>query len=175
MKRWLPIILLFLLPSCGYYHPYSAAEKSFKTITVYAPQWKNRTNELGLESVINHAVHDWLAESKLVKITSSVSDADYLLNGTIQSINMPGLSYGTFDQATEVRAELRVNYTFTKKESGRIIFKKNVRAHEAFTIGADAPHTRTNKESALETIADRLGEEIHLNIFYALTKNKRYE
>ena len=175
MKYWLPLILFSLLTACGYYNPHTVADKSGQSYSVYAPQWKNQTNELGLEAVLNHAVHDWLSESRIVKLTSSASDADYLLHGIIQSINTPGLSYGTFDQATEVRAELKVLYTLKERKTGKTVFSKNSTEFEAFQIGTDAPHTRTNKESALNTIADRFGEAIHLNIFYALTKNKRHE
>jgi hypothetical protein len=175
MKYWLPLILFSLLPACGYHNPNTVGDKSGQHLTVYAPQWKNQTNELGLEAVVNHAVHDWLAESRIVQLTSSAADADYLLDGIIQSINIPGLSYGTFDQATEVRAELKVHYTLKEKNTGKTIFSNSITELEAFPIGTDAPHTRTNKETALKTIANRLGETIHLNIFYALTKNKRYE
>ena len=175
MKYWLPILFLCLLPTCGYYTPNTVTDKSDQQLAVYAPQWKNQTNELGLESVFNHAVHDWLSESKTVELKSSASDADYLLNGIIQAINIPGLSYNTFDQATEVRAELKVRYSLKEKKTGKTIFIKSFTEFQAFQIGTDAPHTRINKEKSLKIIADRVGEQIHMNILYALTKNKRYK
>lgn len=175
MKRITYLILLIFLGGCGYYNPYTGPKSTGENHIIHAPMWKNQTNEIGLEANIHQAIHDWLSESPIIDLTSSRSEADYILTGTIHSIDMPGLSYGVFDQALEVRAIMEISYELREKSGGTVIFnKQKFIKQKAFKIGADSPRHRTNKESALLIVADEIGEEIYRNILHALTKKKRH-
>lgn len=167
------LIAAVLLASCGYYNPYTVSLKETGKVSVYLPMWKNRTNELGLEATLHQALHDWFAESRYIHIAESAEEADYLLNGVILSIDVPGLSYGSFDQATELRAELKVQYSMNSGKNGTLIIPvREITKRESFATGADAPHSRTNKEVALAKIVDQLGEEIYISATSALTRQR---
>ena len=138
--------------------------------------WRNQTNELGLEAVVGQAVQDWLSESNRLRLTSSSSEAQYVLEGTIVAIDMPGLSYGTAEVASELRGQLTVSYTLKEKASGKVLLnRQNVIKSKAFRVGADAPHHRTNKEAALAAMAEELGEDVYMNVYRALTSIIRYQ
>ena len=175
-KYLLALAGLIIISGCGYYNPYNVDKSGDITFSVFAPIWKNQTNELGYETVINQSLQDWLSESHQIKLTSNRDDAQYILEGTIVAMDIPGLSYGLFDQATELRAEMIVEYLLREKDSGRIILKqKNLARRQAFRVGKDALYHLTNKEAALDIMADELGEDIYMHILNTLTQTKRYK
>jgi len=56
---------IFLLGGCGYYFPhiYDGPEKS-----VYRPNWKNRTDKLGIDAVMYQSLSLWFQKSKAIRI-----------------------------------------------------------------------------------------------------------
>jgi hypothetical protein len=72
--------LIFLLGGCGYYFPhvYDGPEKS-----VYMPNWKNRTDKLGIDAVMYQSLSIWFQKSKAIRITKKKETADLILAGEI--------------------------------------------------------------------------------------------
>jgi hypothetical protein len=162
------IVVLFttMISGCGYRNPYvqpkNGAPLSAKR--VFLSIWPNRTNELGLETVIYRNLVTWFQQSPKITITPNKDEADYLLTGEIRSISLPALSYGQFDQAVEVNVILTVSYQLTEKATGRILLAKNdLTFTEAAKVGTDASTTRGNKNGALTIINDDLAELVYLD------------
>lgn len=178
LQQFLPIAILCLWAtfsgSCGYYNPNMLPQdEQGPPINLYVPIWANNTNELGLESDVHNAISDWLIQSKRITLTNQ-KDAEYILNGTILSVNYPGLSYNTTDQATALKVVLTVRYAVKEKLSDKIIWERSGHVlEETYSIGSSASQTDTNKKAALDTLTDDLAEQIYIRAFRALAKHQR--
>lgn len=166
--------LTALSGSCGYYNPNMLPQdEQGPPINLYVPIWANNTNELGLESDVHNAISDWLIQSKRITLTNQ-NEAEYILSGSIRSVNYPGLSYSTTDQATALKAILTVSYTVKEKLSDKVIWERSSHVlEETYSVGSSTSQTDANKKAALETLTDDLAEQIYIRAFRALTKHQR--
>lgn len=151
-------------PGCGYRNPYVMPEQdSLSPVKLYFEIWPNRTNELGLESKIYRTLRSWFKKSKIIHTTTDKNEADLLLEGEIVSINLPGLSYGTFDRAVEVKAILKVRYALKQNRDGKTLWEVPAQVfEEAVVLGNEPSTTRGNKKKALALISDDLAEAVYL-------------
>lgn len=161
VKAAMAVILALPLSACGYYNPYVAG-KCGKPIMVYRTMWANRTNEMGLENIFYQAQSDWLRKSRLITLGDSPEGADYRLNGTIERVDYPEISFGKYQIASQGRVELTVNFTLTEMKSGKAIWKRNATRTQTFAMGQDPMKLQTSRRAAFEKIADLFGEEIYL-------------
>jgi hypothetical protein len=164
--------IVCLLGGCGYRilpRPVANSSGSEK-FRLYAPQWENRTNELGLESSLNDALVNWFTESGHFAISQQRENADYVLNGEVISTEHPGSSYGAFDQATGLKAVIKVSYSLSDAHSGAVIFKEPLYVGETtYLVGADAVQTLALRKQALASMADEIGEEVYIRLLTTLT------
>jgi hypothetical protein len=119
--KQLCLLMLFLtlsvaLSACGYSNPYSREDDSApeavagETISIYVDMWSNNSSELGLQSEMKQALVRWLKKSRNFSMAATPDQADYVLGGVIESSHYPGLSYGAWDRAVELRAEMKYSY-----------------------------------------------------------------
>ncbi|HSH13874.1 MAG TPA: hypothetical protein VLA15_08995, partial [Desulfurivibrionaceae bacterium] len=90
-----PLILIFvtlLLSGCGYHHPASRSGGA-RTMTIHAGTWENHTNEIALEGLLLHKTADWLQQSRSFRLERDPAQADYLLSGTIETVNNPATAF----------------------------------------------------------------------------------
>lgn len=173
----LTVLLLALavgLCCCGYSNPYARSEASdnapFESVSIYVDMWKNKTGELGLQTEMTQALVRWLKKSRHFTMAASPNQADYTLRGVIESAHYPGLSYGAFDRAVELRAELTFSFELKKNSTGEIILKREETPwHENFTTGRDSATTEMNKRQALALITDDIAEQIYINLFHSFS------
>ena len=174
--RLLPLLLLLLTASgCGYYNPNMLPDEELgPQVRLYVPVWPNSTNELNLETNIRNAISDWLMQSKRIILVGSQAEADYLLSGSVVSVSYPGLSYDATDTAKTLKAVLTVSYTIKELASGRTIWQMNSYSlEETYNLGASNAQTDSNKRQALQTLADKLGEQLYIRLFRVLMKQQR--
>ena len=152
--------LLILVSSCGYRNPYvyTGPDKS-----IYLAAWKNRTNELQLESQIYQSLITWYQKSDSLKIVSSKEDADLILGGEIVSIDLPSLSYGANNTTREVKLRLQIRYIMKDLQTNSVLFQEagQIRSEE-YLVASDVSTTSDNEKEALETIIDELSQDIYL-------------
>lgn len=166
------IVVFFttMIPACGYHNPY--VNRQGETVPprkVYVDVWPNRTNELGLEAQLYRTLISWLKKSKHIQATGDRDSADYLLDGEISAINIPGLSYGLHEQAVEVSVYLTLRYSLREKQTGRILWGKNgVVFEEPVSIETDPVTTRDNKKKALVRICEDLADSIYIRLLNTL-------
>lgn len=176
----LPALLLALamaLSACGYSNPYIQSEdaEGFApgAVSLFVDMWENKTSELGFQSEIKQSLVSWLKKSPHFSMSRSPEQADYILSGVIESIHLPGLSYGKFDRAIELRAEVIFSVELKKRETGQIILKRKEAAwHESFRTGGDAASLEMNKRKALREVADNIAENIYVNLFNKFSGKK---
>ncbi len=171
-------LLLWLLSGCGYSSPYKAQPKfvgeTDGVMTLYLSMWKNQTNELGFQSMIYQDLIEWLKKSKMVRLTQNQQEAKYILDGTINSIRFEGLSYGSFEQAIEIRAITRISYALREKETDKILWERtDYIRRDNFIVDNNSVSTSDNKRIALAQISEDVAEEIYTKIFFTISRADR--
>lgn len=170
------IITALLFTGCGYTNPYAVsnnADGKDEKISLYLEMWKDEANQLGYQAVIQRSLVHWLKKSKRFVLARDIQDADHILSGVIHSVDFPGLSYGNYERAIELRAIVRGSYTLGDKEKNTTKFqKKDFTKLKSFLVGTSAVETTDNKELALREIADELAEEIYIELSYLLIPKK---
>ena len=164
------LVVLLLLAGCGYHHPASRPAE-VGAISIHAATWENRTNEIALEGFLLQKTADWLQQSRLFRLEVDPNRADYLLSGTIMSVNNPATAYNSGDRATTLKAWMKVSYHLTARATGKPLWEVNDTVRErSFLAGEDAVRNRSNKEEALAVIADELAEQIYLKLLTSLSE-----
>lgn len=173
------LVLLAALSACGYSNPYVQPDENEitgdkpGTYSIYVNMWRNNTSELGLQSEMKQSLVRWLKKSPHFSMARTPEQADYILSGVIESLHLPGLSYGTFDRAVELRAEMTFSAELKKRDTGEIILKRgDADWHESYSVGRDAADMEMNKREALREIADNIAENIYVNIYNKLSAKK---
>ncbi len=167
----LALFALLILQGCGYHTPYlKNVDQEKPAAIVYMTVWTNQTNELGLESLIFQKTADWLQQSRHLRITRDKAQADYLLTGTILSVDYPATAFSITDVATTLQARVKTTYKLTDRTTSKTIWQVSETPRQTdYAAGADAVRSQSNKRTALTTIADELGEQIYLRITATLT------
>jgi hypothetical protein len=148
---------------CGYYNPYVANSNS-KPITLNRSLWANKTGEVGLENTMYQSLSNWLRKSGLIHLVDKADGADYILTGSIDSIDYPELSYGSNQQANELRANLHVTFSITDKNSAQKVWTISKTFTETLPMSSNPTTLQTNKKEALLNISEDISEMIYLHI-----------
>lgn len=168
-----PLILIFvtlLLAGCGYHHPASLRDGE-KSITIHAGTWENHTNEIALEGLLLHKTADWLQQSRSFRLERDPARADYLLSGTIETVNNPATAFNSGDRATTLKAWVKVTYHLIDRAEGKTLWEISDAVRDRnYQAGDDAVRTRSNKEEALAVIAEELAEQIYLKVMTTLSQ-----
>ena len=163
-RSLLTLCTLLLLTSCGYHSPYAGlGNESSKTL--YLSIWANQTNEIGLEADVFVALNRWFKKNRMIQVTQDPGKADLILEGTITSVNRPGVSFSQFDQAQEIRAILNTSFTLKRPavvDQDNVIWKvDNLELEQSYAIGANEQTAWDNKDKALAEIIENLSEYIY--------------
>ncbi len=161
-KHFIPFVLLIglILGSCGYHNPYvySGPDRD-----LYITTWQNRTNELLLDAKIYQSLVRWYQKSGSIRVTKEKEGAHLILAGEIVSIDLPSLSYGVANSATEVKVLLTVRYILKDIETGKILLEVGQETWtEQYKVGASSSESSDNEKEALGTIIDDLSESIYI-------------
>ena len=167
--RFMPILFLaIILASCGYHNPnvYNGPAKS-----VYIAEWKNRTSELALGSKIYRTLMKWYQKSGSISVVRKKEGADLILAGEIISIDLPSLSFGLDNTATEVKAKLRVRYILKEIATNTIVFEvPDETWTEAYLLGNSSTQAINNEEEALDRIIENVSQKIYQNTVSGIPK-----
>jgi hypothetical protein len=145
---------------CGYYFPH-VYEGPARTI--YMPNWKNRTSQLGLDSKIYQQLSRWFQKSKSIKLTKNRSEADLVLAGEIIDIDLPSVSWGEDARATGAKVKLQVRYVLKDIKTDDILWEVPSELWtEDFTTGRIFQNVADNEQEALAQILKDLSERIYL-------------
>jgi hypothetical protein len=161
-SRRLPlfILLIFFPVSCGYHNPYVYTGPD---ISVYITTWKNKTNELRLDSKIYQSLVIWYQKSNHIKVKKGQEEADLILAGEIISIDIPSLSYGVNNITTEVKVRLTVRYVLKNLKTGKVLLEVPGQSFsESYLVNPSSAITKDNEYKALDKIIDDLSEKIYL-------------
>ncbi len=164
------MLTLFLSGCGGYYFPhvYTGPAKS-----IYMPDWKNRTNELGLDSKIYQSLSRWFQKSSSISTTKQKNQADLILAGEIVSIDLPSVAYGANYRTKAIKVTLVVRYILKDRKSGKILWEVGKDTWtEATSSGGGSAIDIDNEAAALKQIIDDLSEKIYLGTLRRLRQQK---
>ena len=168
------IILLILTAfavissGCGYYFPhvYQGPGK-----TIYMPNWKNRTNQLGLDAKIYQSLSRWFQKSTSIKLTKERSTADLVLAGEIIDIDLPSTAWGGDARATQVKVKLQVRYVLKDIKTDQILWEVPSELWtEDYSTGRTSFNIADNEQAALSQILKDMSERIYLGTLDKLRK-----
>lgn len=171
ISRYIPLLavsVLFLV-SCGYHNPYvyTGPEK-----IIYIKDWKNRTSELGLNSDIYSSLVKWYQKSGSIRITKKKAGSDLILAGEIVSIDLPSLSYGSSNSATEVKIRLKTRYILKDLKTEKVLFEQPGEVWtQDYQVGSTTSETRDNQAAALDIIIDDLSQKVYQKTLLELPKS----
>lgn len=168
-RRIIPFLLvLFIVAGCGYRNPnvYSGPQQ-----TIYVKEWKNRTSDLGLDSEIYRSVTRWFQKSGSINTIRKKNGADLILAGEIVSIELPSLSYGENNVATEVKVRLRVRYILKEIATNKIWLEVSDETWiEEYLVASSSSTNIDNEAEAVDTIIDELSKKIYQRTVAILPK-----
>jgi len=163
------LVLLFsmslLLGGCGYYFP-SVYDGPARTI--YMPEWKNKTNKLGIDITLYKTLSGWFQKSQAIILTKNKDKADLILAGEIVSIDLPSISWGGDRVTTDVKIKLGVRYILKDLKTGKVLWEV---PNELWTEDYPSQTLSSAAENkALTTIIDDLSERIYLGTLNKLRR-----
>jgi len=177
MKKFITFFfLLIFISGCGYTNPYSEPteldEDQDGTVSIFVDMWGNETAELGFQSYIKQSLVRWLKKSRRFTMAGNKASADFILDGTIHSARYPGLSYGSFDRAIELRSEIELSFNLKNRKTGAAVIESSkITRRESFRVGEVSAEADTNKRLALMAIADDIADNIYVQLFYKFSRD----
>ncbi|HHD63495.1 MAG TPA: hypothetical protein ENK96_03820 [Desulfobulbaceae bacterium] len=170
MKKYIACLILLtsaflMLGGCGYYFP---SVYDGPTKTIYMPEWKNKTNKLGIDISLYKSLSKWFQQSEAVILSKNKSKSDLILAGEIVYIDLPSISWGGDTVTTDVKIKLGVRYILKDLKSDKILWEV---PNELWTEDYPSQTLSTAAENkALDTIIDDLSERIYLGTLNKLRK-----
>jgi len=138
---------------------------------LYITTWQNRTNELLLDAKIYQSLVRWYQKSGSIRVTKQKAGAQLILAGEIVSIDLPSLTYGDANNATEVKILLTVRYILKDLESDKVLMEVgNEIWTEEYKVGASSSENSDNEKEALKTIIDDLSQKIYIKTLNELSE-----
>jgi len=166
-KKELTILyLLFILgiAGCGYHFIGQESEVLSGIHSIAIPYFSNKSYEAGLERYLTEALVDEFVKSRMVPIVDE-GDADALIRGQIENFREFEISYDRDDMALEYRAQVVLDITLEKKDTGEVLWRNKEFLHfEDYRVSPEIAVTEANKEQAIKKIAVEMAERIHDSI-----------
>lgn len=162
------IIAVCIIASCGYHNPnvYNGPNK-----VIYITEWKNRTSELGLDSRIYRSLTRWFQKSGSISTVREKTGADLILAGEIVSLELPSLSYGANNIATEVKVRLRVRYVLKEITTNTILMEVPDEVwQENYLVSTNSTANLDNEKKALDAIIEDISQRIYQRTVSKLPK-----
>jgi len=163
------IVIVCIVAACGYRNPniYNGPHK-----TIYITEWKNRTSELDLDSRLYRSLVKWFQKSGgSISSVRQKEGADLILAGEVISLELPSLSYGANNIASEVKVRLRVRYIVKEIATNKILletpdhtYEESYLASSNFSAGAD------NESKALDKIIEDMSMAIYQKTIKGIIK-----
>jgi hypothetical protein len=163
------LLTALFITACGYHNPYiySGPEKS-----IYVTHWKNKTNALQLDTKIYQSLTRWFQKSNSIKITKEKAGADLILAGEVLSIQLPSLSYGSGNSATQVKVMLTVRYILKDIKTDKVLMEVPSETwNQDSLITTSSAATSDNETKALARIIDDLSEKIYMKALAKISQS----
>jgi len=153
MKMIIHVMILTLAVSCGYYSFKGALPSHLKTIAV--PLFNDRTTFPNVrENLTNKIIDSFIADNSL-KIVDE-SQADLILSGTINSINIQAAVVKSGEEVAESKVTVSVSIKCEDVKTSKMLYERSFQQYGVLsaTAGLD------ERDAAINEALDLLTEDI---------------
>jgi hypothetical protein len=162
------VLLTLILSGCGYYFPHVYSGPAH---VVYMPNWKNRTNKLGLDNNIYQSLARWFQKSQAIDLTKDKTKADLTLSGEIISIDLPSVSWDGVSDATSTKVKLTVRYSLKDIKTGVVLWDVSGKLYTADYSVKTA--SAVSDDQAIGQIIEDLSEDIYIGTLSKIRKQQQ--
>ncbi|MFW6080626.1 MAG: LPS assembly lipoprotein LptE [Desulfosalsimonas sp.] len=147
------------LASCGYrFSGGGELPGGFERLAIET--FKNRTGEIGIESIITNDITYEFTRTANARI-SSRDEAEAVLTGEIRSARSSTISHVSAHATGERRVTVTVNVKLVDS-SGKVLWSaSSISASEEYDASGDKLSAEQNKKSAIAKLSGRLAERIY--------------
>ncbi|MDH3348629.1 MAG: LPS assembly lipoprotein LptE [Desulfobulbaceae bacterium] len=175
MKTLITGLLLFLsitalLGGCGYYFPHIYEGPQ---VTVYLPEWKNRTNQLDIDTKMYRSLSGWFQKSKAISTTKIKENADLALAGEIISLDLPSAAWDENSVANVVKVRLKVRYVLKDLKSDEILWEEPGKQWSEDSAAGNNMISLEDENRAVEKIIDDISQRLYIGTLDRIRKKNQ--
>ncbi|MHB8173036.1 MAG: LptE family protein [Nitrospirota bacterium] len=166
MKKLLCILLLVVLPACGYQlaRTGSGTGNASGKYKVSIPMFKNDSWEPLVEKDVTDALKEEIALDGRWVITDN-GDADILVNGKVTRVDLQPLSYDPQERVLEYRLRMHMDVKVSDIKTGKVIWKKNdFTSFADYRVTVDVTKSKIRKSEAIKYASKRFAEEFIIRV-----------
>jgi len=177
VKTFITGLVLFLsisalLGGCGYYFPHIYEGPG---VTVYLPEWKNRTNQLDIDTKMYRALSGWFQKSKSIRTTKKPANADLALAGEIISLELPSAAWDENSVANVVKVRLKVRYVLKDLRTNEILWEEPGKLWSEESSSSANVLSVENEQAALNKIIDDIAQRLYIGTLDRIRKQNQQE
>ena len=181
------LITLLVVPGCGYRFGVEGPGPMIGSgppvpkgpvVKLAIDPLENRTFEPNLELKYSQYLRQEFRISSGAEVVDKVGDADFLLNGAIESVSLPSLTF-TQNQTQESRVSVRVKVEVKNRRTGKVLWVQTANGTAEFFVSA-SPETgggqsglqfnRILQNRALEQAGQFVAEDLSDRFLFAREK-----
>ena len=159
------ILALLALFGCNYHFAGTGGRAPGDIQSVSIEVLRNRTAEIGIETIFTNAIIDEFIRWKRLPVKSP-NEAEAVLGGSIARIRTQTASHLTRTRTLETRVTVTLSLTLTRVETDEVLWaNKSLSYFDEYLEAEDALNTATLRREAFRRIAEFLAEKIHKDLF----------
>ncbi len=154
---WLLVVSLW---GCGYRPMGAGPLDSQNRPTLAIPLFGNRSTEVGLEAVFANELITAFAQTRAVKVIPGDRDAEYVLEGKVQSLDNSSVAYNSVTQSTVRRVTLRIDLTLRKKKGDKVLWKDSQVLTEDYVVDPNYHAGEATRSEGIRRAAVTLARKV---------------
>ena len=156
---WLLSLTWLLAISCGYRFGEQGGFPG-NTDRLFVKVLENRTQETGVENIVTAALLSELTLRKTNNLASGLDNADVVLSGVVEEVEIRTIATRTRDTAAERRVTVTVALKLTKQDGNVVWSTRGLRDDEGYFVAADNERTDQNRRDAILLLSRRMAEKV---------------
>jgi outer membrane lipopolysaccharide assembly protein LptE/RlpB len=153
------LLTVVLCTACGYRF---AEQDGFPgdTKRLFVKVLRNQTQETGVENIITAALMSELTLRKTHHLASGMADADVVLSGIVQHVDIRTISVRQSKVANERRVTVSIDLKMTNSDGGTVWAGRNISDFEAYLVSDNPETTDANRRTAIAVLSKRIAERV---------------
>ncbi len=126
------------------------------------PTLRNDSYEPGVEVVVSDALRREFLRRGAVRLLQRPGDADLVLSGSVESVEISGEAFSSVLQALEYEVHLALRLEAVRRDGRPVpMDARSLRESERYLASADLEAERKNREEAVRRVAGLLAGRVH--------------
>jgi outer membrane lipopolysaccharide assembly protein LptE/RlpB len=121
---------------------------------------RNQTQETGAENIITTALMSELTLRKTHHLASGMADADVVLSGVIQHVDIQTISVSRSKVANERRVTVSIDLKMTNSDGGIVWAGREISDFESYLVSENPETTDANRRIAIAVLSKRIAERV---------------